>query len=116
MTVKRIVTNIATPDPARAGVFYGDILGMTVAMDHGWIVTYAGPLAAPAQISFAREGGSGTAVPDISIEVDNFDEVHARILKAGLPVEYGPAIETWGVRRLFLRDPFGRLINILSHL
>ncbi|MQB13452.1 glyoxalase [Agrobacterium sp. ICMP 6402] len=116
MTVRRIVTNIATPDLERAGVFYGDILGMTIAMDHDWIVTYASPVETPAQISFAREGGSGTAVPDISIEVDNFDEVHARILKAELSVEYGPAIETWGVRRLFLRDPFGRLVNILSHL
>lgn len=116
MTVRRIVTNIAAPDPARAGAFYGDILGMTIAMDHGWIVTYASPVETIAQISFAREGGSGTAVPDISIEVDNFDEIHARILKAELPIEYGPANESWGVRRLFLRDPFGRLINILSHL
>ncbi|QCM10451.1 glyoxalase [Agrobacterium tumefaciens] len=115
MTVRRIVANIATPDLARAGVFYRDILGMTVAMDHGWIVTYASPLESLAQISFASEGGSGTAVPDLSIEVDNFDEVHARILKARLPIEYGPVTEPWGVLRLFVRDPFGKLINILSH-
>lgn len=115
MTVRRIVANIATPDLAKAGVFYRDILGLTVAMDHGWIVTYASPLEAMAQISFASEGGSGTTVPDLSIEVDNFDEVHARILAAGLPIEYGPATEPWGVHRLFLRDPFGRLVNILSH-
>ncbi|HBT67104.1 MAG TPA: glyoxalase [Agrobacterium sp.] len=115
MTVRRIVANIATPDLARAGVFYRDILGMTVAMDHGWIETYASPLESLAQISFASEGGSGTAVPDLSIEVDNFDEVHARILKARLPIEYGPVTEPWGVRRLFMRDPFGKLVNILSH-
>ncbi|WP_409528229.1 VOC family protein, partial [Rhizobium sp.] len=54
-------------------------------------------------------------VPDLSIEVDKFDEVHARILKAGLPIEYGPVTEPWGVRRLFMRDPFGKLVNILSH-
>ncbi|MFK3776726.1 VOC family protein [Agrobacterium sp. NPDC089420] len=116
MAVRRVVANIATPDPARAAAFYGDILGMTIAMDHGFIVTYASPLEARAQLAFACEGGSGTPVPALSIEVDDFDEVHARILSAGLPIEYGPAIETWGVRRLFLRDPFGSLINILSHL
>ncbi|MFS8125489.1 VOC family protein [Rhizobium sp. BR 250] len=115
MTVRRVVANIATPEPSLAQAFYGDILGMSVAMDHGWIVTHASPLEARAQVSFAREGGSGTAVPDLSIEVDDFDEVHAKILKAGLPIEYGPITETWGVRRLFLRDPFGKLINILSH-
>ncbi|UXS32034.1 glyoxalase [Agrobacterium tumefaciens] len=115
MTVRRIVANISTPDLTKAGVFYRDILGMTVAMDHGWIVTYASPREAMVQISFASEGGSGTAVPDLSIEIDNFDEVHAKILKAELPIEYGPVSEPWGVRRLFLRDPYGRLVNILSH-
>ena len=73
-------------------------------------------LEAPAQLSFAREGGSGTDVPDFSIEVDNFDEVRDRIVAAGLPIEYGPTVESWGVRRLFVRDPFGKLVNILSHL
>jgi catechol 2,3-dioxygenase-like lactoylglutathione lyase family enzyme len=34
---------------------------------------------------------------------------------AGFVVEYGPVREPWGVRRFFLRDPFGRLVNILSH-
>ncbi|MGF0524555.1 VOC family protein [Agrobacterium pusense] len=116
MAVKRVVANIATSEPARAQVFYGDILGMPVAMDHGWIVTHASPLEAPAQLSFAREGGSGTDVPDFSIEVDNFDEVRDRIVEAGLPIEYGPTVESWGVRRLFVRDPFGNLVNILSHL
>ena len=26
-----------------------------------------------------------------------------------------PTDEPWGVRRFYARDPFGRLINILSH-
>ena len=34
---------------------------------------------------------------------------------AGFAVEYGPADEPWGVRRFHVRDPFGRLVNILSH-
>nr|WP_245198098.1 hypothetical protein [Jiella mangrovi] len=34
---------------------------------------------------------------------------------ASLAIGYGPAAEPSGVRRLFMRDPFGRLINILSH-
>jgi len=39
-----------------------------------WI-TFASHAAATPQISVATEGGSGTAVPDLSIEVDNVDEV-----------------------------------------
>ncbi|HEL4257207.1 VOC family protein [Stenotrophomonas maltophilia] len=115
MAVRRIVANIATPDPTRAAAFYGGILGMPVVMDHGWIVTYAGQHTAPAQLSFASEGGSGTPVPDLSIEVDDLDDVLQRIRSAGIDVVYGPVEEPWGVRRFFVRDPLGRLLNLLSH-
>jgi catechol 2,3-dioxygenase-like lactoylglutathione lyase family enzyme len=115
MAVKRIVANIETSSPMDATAFYGDILGMEMAMDHGWIVTFASDAGARAQVSFASEGGSGTPVPDLSIEVDNLDEVLDRIAKAGIAIEYGPASEPWGVRRFYVRDPFGRLLNILSH-
>tara|TARA_R110002020_G_scaffold16889_1_gene59978 strand:+ start:419 stop:769 length:351 start_codon:yes stop_codon:yes gene_type:complete len=115
MAVLRIVPNIAAVRTEPGKAFYGDILGMEVAMDHGWIVTYAAGASTHPQVSIATEGGSGTPVPDLSIEVDDFDAVLERIRAAGIPVEYGPANEPWGVRRLFLRDPFGRLINILTH-
>jgi catechol 2,3-dioxygenase-like lactoylglutathione lyase family enzyme len=54
-------------------------------------------------------------VPDLSVEVDDLDAVLARVEAAGLPIEYGPVDEPWGVRRFFLRDPFGRLVNVLAH-
>jgi catechol 2,3-dioxygenase-like lactoylglutathione lyase family enzyme len=67
------------------------------------------------QVSVATEGGSGTPVPDISIEVDDLDEVERRVREAGLVIEYGPTSEPWGVRRFYVRDPLGRLVNILRH-
>lgn len=125
MTVRRIVTNIATGDLASgdatssardlAQAFYGDILGMQIVMDHGWITTFAADSMTAPQISFATEGGSGAPVPDLSIEVDNFEDVLARVTERDLAITYGPVDEPWGVRRFFLRDPFGRLVNILSH-
>lgn len=115
MQVTRIVSNIATVDIEAAKAFYSGVLGLEVVMDHGWIVTLAGAGQAVPQISFASEGGSGTPVPDLSIEVDDLDEVHRRLVAARLALEYGPVSEPWGVRRLFVRDPFGRLLNILSH-
>ncbi|HLP68975.1 MAG TPA: VOC family protein [Rhizobium sp.] len=116
MTVRRIVANIACVEPEDAKAFYGDILGLEVVMDHGWIRTFACDFHARVQVSFASEGGSGTPVPDLSIEVDDLDDVLGRVSKAGLPIEYGPAVEPWGVRRFFVRDPFGQLVNILVHL
>jgi catechol 2,3-dioxygenase-like lactoylglutathione lyase family enzyme len=116
MAVKRIVTNIAASDLEAARKFYGDVLGLEVIMDLKWILTFAAVDAKTApQVSVAREGGSGTPVPDISVEVDDLDQVYERAATAGLPIEYGPAREPWGVTRLYVRDPFGRLINVLAH-
>lgn len=115
MAVRRIVANIAGIDMAAARAFYGEILGLQVVMDQGWIVTFAADASMTPQLSIAAEGGSGTPVPDLSIEVDDLDEVLRRFTERGIPLEYGPADEPWGVRRFYLRDPFGRLVNILQH-
>ncbi len=62
-------------------------------MDHGWIQTYGNAETMTVQVSIASEGGSGTPVPDLSIEVDNLDEILARIHAAGIALEYGVAEE-----------------------
>lgn len=115
MKVKRIVANIHTPNPSNVDSFYHGILGLDLAMDHGWIRTYAADTRMPVQVSFASEGGSGTSVPDLSIEVDDIAEALRRIHAAGTTVEYGPVDEPWGVRRFYVRDPLGKLINIMQH-
>ena len=115
MKVKRIVANIAAPDPAAGKAFYGTLLGLDVAMDMGWIVTFGSDVKQTVQLSVASEGGSGTPVPDLSIEVDDLDEALSRMKQARIEIEYGPILEPWGVRRFFVRDPFGKLLNILTH-
>ncbi|TKD69970.1 VOC family protein [Pseudalkalibacillus hwajinpoensis] len=115
MNVKRIVANIETNDISKATYFYKEILGLDQLMNHGWISTYGSKEKSNIQISFASEGGSNTPTPDLSIEVDDLDEALMRMREAGIPIEYGPAEEPWGVKRFFVRDPFGKLINILSH-
>jgi catechol 2,3-dioxygenase-like lactoylglutathione lyase family enzyme len=116
MKVNRIVANIATEDITKAKRFYGDILGLDVLMDHGWLVTYGSAEKMTVQVGVAIQGGSDTPVPDLSIEVDDLDAALQRIKKAKIPIEYGPADEPWSVRRFYVRDPFGKLVNILMHL
>ena len=118
MKVKRIVANFDTNNAAQARLFYQDVLGLDLLMDHGWIQTYGSASKMSIQVSFALESGSGTPVPDLSIEVDEIDIDVAlrRMIDAGFPIEYGPVDEPWGVRRFYVRAPFGKLINVLAHI
>ncbi|CDN45942.1 Glyoxalase/bleomycin resistance protein/dioxygenase [Paenibacillus sp. P22] len=115
MKVKRIVANTNAKDITAAKCFYRDVLGLELMMDHGWIRTYGLNEEMSIQISFASQGGSETPTPDLSIEVDDIDAALEGMKRAGFPIEYGPVDEPWGVRRFYVRDPFGKRINILAH-
>ena len=116
MAVKRIVANLAAEDVGAARGFYGDGLGLDLLMDQGWIATWGTGGPAGPQLSVLSEGGSGAPIPDLSIEVDDLDGALRRLSAQGFAPEYGPADEPWGVRRAFVRDPFGRLVNLVVHV
>jgi catechol 2,3-dioxygenase-like lactoylglutathione lyase family enzyme len=113
--VKRIVANIQAWDVAAGERFYHEVLGLDVLMDMGWIATYGSDATMQVQLSVMNEGGSGTPVPDLSIEVDDVEAALERVKESGIKIEYGLAYEPWGVARFFVRDPFGKLVNILQH-
>ena len=115
MTVKRIVPNIDSDDLPETRQFYEALFGLDCAMDMGWVVTLEAGCAPMAQLNIATEGGSGTGVPDLTIEVEDVDDAHARARILGAKVIYGPFTESWGVRRFFLRDPSGTLVNVMQH-
>ena len=115
MTVLRIVADIGASDVGEVRRFYQDLFDLDVVMDLGWIVTLSSGVTMTVQLSIASDGGSGAPIPDMSIEVDDVDQVYQRAKVLGLPIAYDLVDEPWGVRRFFLQDPAGKLLNILSH-
>ena len=115
MTVKRIVANIAAQELPETVAFYRDLLDMEVAMDLGWITTLTAPTTHSTQLSIAQTGGSGAPVPDLSIEVEDVDKIYARAIAMGLVPDYPLTDEPWGLRRFFVTDPAGKVLNILAH-
>lgn len=116
MAVVRIVTNLMAAHPPDLAKFYREIFELDVAMDQGWIVTLSGAQTRQGvQLSLASEGGSGTELPALSIEVDDLDTIAQRLATRGVRLDYGPVQEPWGVRRFYVRDPAGHLINVLCH-
>ena len=116
MTVLRIVANIAADAVPDVHKFYANLFGLDAVMDLGWIVTLASREGTVPQISILSEGGSGAPVPDISIEVNDVNDVYRRAREMGCEVVHELTDEPWGVRRFFITDPTGKLLNVLSHL
>lgn len=121
MNVRRVVPNLRTQDAEACGAFYAR-LGLTPAMDLGWITTLTGTGTgtgtsgtAPAQLSLMTEDLTGPVVPDLSIEVDDVDAAYEELRAAGAELLFPVRDEEWGVRRFFVRDPDGRVVNVLGH-
>jgi catechol 2,3-dioxygenase-like lactoylglutathione lyase family enzyme len=115
MSVRRIVPDFPARDPGASRDFYVDVLGLEVAMDLGWIVTFSAPGNPTAQISVMRQDATASVQADVSIEVDDVDAVHATAQRLGYEIVHPLTDEPWGVRRFFVRDPSGKVLNILSH-
>lgn len=115
MSVKRIVPDFHAQQPAASAEFYGEVLGLELAMDLGWIVTFSAPGNPAAQISVMRQDASASVAPDVSIEVDDVDAAFAAAQRLGCEILHPLTDEPWGVRRFFVRDPSGKVLNILSH-
>jgi catechol 2,3-dioxygenase-like lactoylglutathione lyase family enzyme len=95
--------------------FYVRLLGFEVAMDMGWIVTLASPENPTAQISLsAGDPDPENDGPVLTIEVRDVDDVSARALASQVEVVLPIRDEEWGVRRFFLRDPDGRVVNVMT--
>jgi len=114
LKVKRIISNIESSELDKAVDFYGGIFELDLLMDLGWIRTYGSDLKMSVQINIVKARGSGASVPDLTIEVDNIEVALDRVKKANIRIEYGPQREEWGARRFFIRDPFGKLINVMQ--
>lgn len=96
-------------------MFYTEFLGLDLAMDMGWILTFVSPSNPTAQITLLRAPTSAIPNPNVSIEVEDVDAGHAPAVALGLQIVYPLTDEPWGVRRFFVTDPNGVIINVMSH-
>jgi catechol 2,3-dioxygenase-like lactoylglutathione lyase family enzyme len=115
MSIRRVVPNIASDKLDECRDFYAGLLGFQVAMDMGWIMTFVSPSNPTAQVSVLREDASAPVVPQITVEVADVDAVHTEAVRRGLEVVHPLTDEPWGVRRFFVKDPNGLVLNVARH-
>jgi len=111
--LRRAVPVLTVRDLAASTRSLADALGLDVLMDHGWIVTLGSGGAA--QLSLMVRDATAPVNPVASLEVDDVDAAHERAVAAGLEIVHPLTDEDWGVRRFFLRDASGNVVNVLSH-
>jgi len=115
MSIRRVVPDIASERVDESREFYVGVLGFKVVMDVGWVTTFASPTNPTAQLTIMRSDGSSRLVPQVTVEVADVDAIHAEAVRRGAEVVYPLTDEPWGVRRFFLRDPNGAVINVMCH-
>jgi catechol 2,3-dioxygenase-like lactoylglutathione lyase family enzyme len=118
LSITRVVPDLTTQRMDESREFYIQVFGFEVTMDLGWIVTLTSPDNPTAQISLLRRTGPSDSrdTPDLTIEVTDVDAVHDIAVERGIEVIYRLTDEEWGVRRFFLADPSGLVVNVMSHI
>lgn len=118
--IRRAIPVVHTDDPEATRAFYVDLLGFRVAMDQGGMFMLVSPSVPTTQviIAWAAEDASDPEVlrVNMSVEVADVDAAHADAVRRGLDVVYPLTDEPWGIRRFFVREPSGTVVNVASHV
>ncbi|OIJ85664.1 VOC family protein [Streptomyces colonosanans] len=114
MAVRRVMPIIQSEAAKESREFYG-LLGFEEVMNLGWIMTLASPSNPAAQVSVVTGDKTAPVTPDVSVEVDDVEAAYTIMRDSGAEIIHPLQDEEWGVRRFFVRDPNGRVVNVLSH-
>nr|BFE59175.1 VOC family protein [Dactylosporangium thailandense] len=114
MGVQWIKPNIRSDDLEGSRAFYRDVVGLREQGGLDWILFF-GTDRREVQLGVMNLDIKAGVHPDVSIEVDDVDAVHDRAVAAGAEIVYPLTDEEWGLRRFFVRDPNGTVINVTQH-
>ena len=115
--IKRIVAYADGDDLAASRDFYVEVLGFEVTMEDP-LLGLASPANPTPQVLIPPRGMQNPP-PRFGVDVGDpeaVDAAHAEAVRRGLRVVYPLTIEPWGVRRFFVEDPSGTVVNVLAHL
>jgi catechol 2,3-dioxygenase-like lactoylglutathione lyase family enzyme len=112
----RVVPYANATDVDASRAFYTDVLGLDVAMEEP-VLGLASPANPSAQV-LVPPAGFDDPQPHFGVDVGDpeaVDAAHTAAVQRGLRVVYALRDEPWGVRRFFVEDPGGTIVNVLAH-
>jgi predicted enzyme related to lactoylglutathione lyase len=116
MRVTGVTANLPVADIEAARGFYADYLGLAVEeFNLGWVARYRSP-DGPASLQLVTHDATSPVDSVLSVHVgDGVEEAYAEAQRRGYEIVHPLTEEPWGVRRFFVRDPDGNVINVVSH-
>lgn len=117
VVIRRIVPYADGDDLAASRDFYVGVFGLEVAMDDPVLGLRA--RTEPAAQVVIPPRGMEKPPPRFGIDIGEpaaVDTAHAEAVRRGLRIVYPLTDEPWGVRRFFVEDPSGTVVNVLAHL
>jgi catechol 2,3-dioxygenase-like lactoylglutathione lyase family enzyme len=117
MSVRRVVAYAGGRELVASRDFYVEVLGMEVAMESP-VLDLQSPDNPTAEVIVGAQEMQD-AQPSFGVDVGEpaaVDAAHAEALRRGLRVVYPLTDEPWGVRRFFVEDPGGTIVNVLAHI
>jgi catechol 2,3-dioxygenase-like lactoylglutathione lyase family enzyme len=115
--VRRIIAYAGGRELVASRDFYVEVLGMQVAMEDP-VLDLQSPENPTAEVIVGAQEMQDPA-PSFGVDLGEpaaVDAAHAEVVKRGLRVVYPIRDEPWGVRRFFVEDPGGTIVNVLAHL
>jgi catechol 2,3-dioxygenase-like lactoylglutathione lyase family enzyme len=117
MAVRRIVAYAGGHELSASRDFYVEVLGMQVAMEDP-VLDLQSPDNPTAEVIVGAEELQDPN-PSFGVDVGEpaaVDAAHDEVIRRGLRVVYPLTDEPWGVRRFFVEDPGGTIVNVLAHI
>lgn len=114
---RRVIAYANGEDVDASRAFYTEVLGFEVAMEDP-ILGLTSPANRSAQV-LVPPARFEDPQPRFGIDLgvpEAVDAAHAAAVQRGLRVVYPLRDEPWGVRRFFVEDPGGTIVNVLAHV
>ncbi|MQA75532.1 MAG: hypothetical protein GEU88_14525 [Solirubrobacterales bacterium] len=112
--------NVVARDLEASRRFYVDFIGLAVAMDEPGFLMLFSTSHPTSELTVSsdeqREWDPNTGRTQMAIEVADVDASFAEAQRRGLPIAYPLTDEPWGIRRFFVEDPDGTVINVHTHI
>ena len=115
MILRRIVPNLNVDNAATGHDFYEEFLGLRKEFDLGWVASFRSPTNPSVQVSLVSGDPTAPEPSAFSVAVGDVDAAYAEAQRRGYEIVHSLTHEPWGVRRFFVRDPHGVVVNIVGH-